>query len=111
MDNKKEILLESTLLNFNILAAVNVIPALLTPGINASIWNKPMNIIDFTFRFVDIFFSIFCWSEKNRIIPKNNVVNAITLIFLRRWISSVECIIYPKIISGIEPIIISCKSL
>ena len=35
--NKKEILLESNLLNLKILAAVIVIPALLTPGINASI--------------------------------------------------------------------------
>ena len=37
VDNKKEILLESNLLNLKILAAVIVIPALLTPGINASV--------------------------------------------------------------------------
>ena len=37
IDNKKEILLESYLLNFKNLPAVIVIPALLTPGINASI--------------------------------------------------------------------------
>ena len=35
--NKKEILLESILVNLKILAAVIVIPALLTPGIKASI--------------------------------------------------------------------------
>ena len=32
MESKKDILLESNLLNFNILAAVIVIPALLTPA-------------------------------------------------------------------------------
>ena len=37
IDNKKEILLESILLKFKNLAAVIVIPALLTPGINANI--------------------------------------------------------------------------
>ena len=40
--NKKEILLESNLLNLKIRAAVIVIPALLTPGINESIWNRPI---------------------------------------------------------------------
>ena len=43
--------------------------------------------------------------------PKNNVVHAITLIFLKRCINSVECNIYPKIISGIEPIMINFNSL
>ena len=42
---KKEILLESNLLNLKILAAVMTIPALLTPGIKASIWNSPINKI------------------------------------------------------------------
>ena len=37
MASRKEILLESNLLNLKNLAAVIVIPALLTPGINASI--------------------------------------------------------------------------
>ncbi len=37
IDKKKAILLDSTLLNPKNLAAVNVIPALLTPGINAKI--------------------------------------------------------------------------
>ena len=40
-------------------------------------------------------------------IPKNNVVHAITLIFLKRLINSVECNMYPKMISGIEPIMIN----
>ena len=55
IDNKKAILLESTLLNFKNLAAVIVIPALLTPGINARIWNRPINSINFIFKSVDIF--------------------------------------------------------
>ena len=37
IESKKDILLESNLLNLNILAAVIVIPALLTPGINDNI--------------------------------------------------------------------------
>ena len=37
IDNKKAILLESTLLNFRNRAAVKVIPALLTPGTRAKI--------------------------------------------------------------------------
>ena len=37
IDSKKEILLESILLKLKNLAAVIVIPALLTPGINANI--------------------------------------------------------------------------
>ena len=37
MDNKKDILAESNLLKFNILAAVIDIPDLLTPGIKESI--------------------------------------------------------------------------
>ena len=37
IESKNEILLESTLLKFKNLAAVNVIPALLTPGIKARI--------------------------------------------------------------------------
>ena len=46
-------------LNFKVLAPVIAIPDLLTPGIKARIWNKPMKIIDFILRFVDIFLSIF----------------------------------------------------
>ena len=64
IDNKKEILLESILLKFKNLAAVIVIPALLTPGINANIWNKPINKIDLIFKSVEIFRSIFLWSAK-----------------------------------------------
>ena len=45
-ESKKEILAESNLWNLRILAAVIVIPDLLTPGIKDSIWNKPMIIAD-----------------------------------------------------------------
>ena len=37
IESKKEILLESTLLNFKILATVIVMPALLTPGMSENI--------------------------------------------------------------------------
>ena len=44
IDNKNDILAESTLLNFKILAALIVIPDLLTPGIKESICKIPINI-------------------------------------------------------------------
>jgi len=105
-DNKKEILLESILLKFKNLAAVIVIPALLTPGINANIWNKPINKTDLIFKSVEIFRSVFLWSAKKSMNPKNNVVDAIIFVFLKRWINSVVYKIYPNIIKGKEPIII-----
>ena len=40
--SKKEILLASTRSNLSILAAVIVMPALLTPGIKANTWKKPI---------------------------------------------------------------------
>ena len=46
IDNKKDILAASTLLNLRNLAAVIAIPDLLTPGINDKICIKPINIID-----------------------------------------------------------------
>ena len=65
IDKRKAILLESNRLNFKNLAAVIVIPALLTPGTKASIWNRPINKIIFRFKSNDIFLFVFCWSEKN----------------------------------------------
>ena len=38
IESKNDILLESNLLNFKILAAVIVMPARLTPGTSESIW-------------------------------------------------------------------------
>ena len=46
IDNKKDIFAESVLLYFKNLAPVITIPALLTPGINDNIWNKPIIKID-----------------------------------------------------------------
>ncbi len=109
-DNKKEILLESILLKFKNLAAVIVIPALLTPGIRANIWNRPIIKIDLKFRSMAIFFSVFLWSAKKSINPKNIVVEAITFVFLKRWINSVVYKIYPNDIRGKEPIIIKLNN-
>ena len=110
IDNKKEILLESILLKFKNLAAVIVIPALLTPGIRANIWNRPIIKIDLKFRSVAIFLSVFLWSAKKSINPKNKVVDAITFVFLKRWINSVVYKIYPNDIRGKEPIIIKLNN-
>ena len=87
MDNKKAILLESTLLNFKNLAAVKVIPALLTPGTSAKIWNSPINNIVFIFKLVDILWLVSLLSEINRTKPKNRVVHTIISIFLIRLIN------------------------
>ena len=46
IDNKNEILEESYLLNYKNLAAVMVIPDLLTPGTNEKICKSPINIAD-----------------------------------------------------------------
>ena len=46
IDNKNDIFAASNLLKFNNLAAVIVIPDLLTPGSKESTWNKPINNTD-----------------------------------------------------------------
>ena len=46
MDSKKEILADSILLNLRSLAAVIVIPDLLTPGIKEKICKIPIKIAD-----------------------------------------------------------------
>ncbi len=46
IDNKKDIFAASYLLNFRNLAAVIVIPDLLTPGINDKTWKTPIIIAD-----------------------------------------------------------------
>ena len=82
IESKNEILLESNLLNFKILAAVIVIPALLTPGTNEKIWNKLIKRIDLRFKFEEIFLSNRFLSATNSTIPKIRVVQAIILMFL-----------------------------
>ena len=46
IDSKNETLADSYLLKFKNLAAVIVIPDLLTPGIKESVWNNPIIIAD-----------------------------------------------------------------
>jgi len=46
IESKNDIFNESYLLKFNNLAAVIVIPDLLTPGIKDKTWNKPINKAD-----------------------------------------------------------------
>ena len=82
IESKKDILLESTLLNFKILAAVIVIPALLTPGTREKIWKIPINIIDLKFKFEEIFLSKRFLSEMYKIIANIKVVQAMTSKFL-----------------------------
>jgi hypothetical protein len=91
--SKKEILLASNLLNLKSLAAVIVIPALLTPGIKASIWNKPIYSIVLKFKLDDIFLSNLLLSARYKIIPKINVVQAIIFkLFSNRLTRPVELI-------------------
>ena len=104
IDNKNDILAESYLLNFNALAPVIEIPDLLTPGTNDKIWRKPITIADFNVKFKLILFLMSDLSLKKSNIPKINVVQPITLIFL---ISSIKLNLinkYPAIITGKEPI-------
>ena len=58
IDNKNEIFAESNLLNPNNLPDVIVIPDLLTPGIKARTWNKPITKADRFEKFSSIFFVI-----------------------------------------------------
>ena len=46
IESKKDILAESNLWNFNNLAAVIVIPDLLTPGIKDRTWKNPIKTAD-----------------------------------------------------------------
>ena len=80
--SKKEILLESNLLNLKNLEAVIVIPALLTPGINAKIWKQPIYKTIFKLRLEEIFLSNLHLSAKYKIIPNIRVHQAIILISL-----------------------------
>ena len=118
IDSKNDILPESTLLKFKNLAAVIVIPALLTPGINASICNNPINIIDLTFKSLGIVFKPprKFWSKSHCMLPTiQKLKKGRVRIFFgsrnKNNISSVECNMYPKIISGIEPIMISFNNV
>ena len=58
IERRNEIFAESNLLNLNILAAVIVIPDLLTPGIKDKICNIPIIIADLKVKLSSIFLSI-----------------------------------------------------
>ena len=110
IDNKKEILAASTLLKFKILAAVIVIPDLLTPGIKDKIWKKPINKADFNVKSLSKFFFNLNLSQKCKIIPKINVVHAIILIFLISSIILVCTSKNPNNKTGVDEIKILKKS-
>ena len=82
IESKNAILAASTLLNFNILAAVMAIPDLLTPGTNEKICKILMKNTDFNLKSVLIFFSNLNLSLKKSNKPKIIVVHAIILISL-----------------------------
>ena len=82
IESKNAILAASTLLNFNILAAVMAIPDLLTPGTNEKICKILIKITDFNFKSALIFFSNLNLSLKKSNKPKIIVVHAIILISL-----------------------------
>ena len=106
IDNKKDILAASYLLNLKILAPVMVIPDLLTPGIKDNIWRKPMNIADLKVKFDSNSFSMENLSLIKRSRPNIKVVQPIVLIFLNWSIKLSFTKIYPTIIIGIDPIMI-----
>ena len=82
IESKNASLAASTLLNFNILAAVMAIPDLLTPGTNEKICKILIKITDFNFKSALIFFSNLNLSLKKSNKPKIIVVHAIILISL-----------------------------
>ena len=100
IESKNAILAASTLLNFNILAAVMAIPDLLTPGTNEKICKILMKNTDFNLKSVLIFFSNLNLSLKNSNKPKIIVVHAIILKSLISYKYPVFAKIYPIIITG-----------
>ena len=110
IDSKKEIFTESYLLNFNNLAAVIVIPDLLTPGISEIIWNNPIIIADLYVKWFPIFLFILNLSLMKSSIPNNKVIQPITFMFLNSLIKLVWTRIKPNIITGNEEIKILIKS-
>ena len=82
IDNKKDIFAASTLLKFNNLAALIVIPDLLTPGISERIWNNPIIIAVLYVKFFLMSFSRPNLSLINSKIPNKIVVQAIISMFL-----------------------------
>ena len=82
IENKKDIVAESTLLNFKNLAAVIVIPDLLVPGISDNICISPINIADLMVKLDLISLLILNLSLKKSKTPNIIVVQPMTSIFL-----------------------------
>ena len=110
-DNRNDIFEESNLLKFKILAAVMVIPDLLTPGIKDKIWKVPINIADLKLKLLSIFLPRSRLSLKYSSIPNIKVVHAITFMFLKFTIKSVSTKKKPTNITGIEEIKIFKKRI
>ena len=110
IESKKEIFTESNLLKLSNLAAVIVIPDLLTPGIKDIAWKNPIINADLKLKLVLISFSNLNLSLIYNKIPKIIVIHAITFIFLISSIKLVWTKMYPINITGIEDIIIFMNS-
>ena len=110
-DNRNDIFAESNLLKFKILAAVMVIPDLLTPGIKDKIWKVPINIADLKLKLLSIFLLKSRLSLKYSSIPNIKVVHAITFMFLKFSIKLVSTKKKPINITGIEEIMIFTKRI
>ena len=75
--------MQSTLLKFNNLPLVIIIPDLLTPGIKARIENIPIIKIFLIFKSLSKFLIYFKFICKYKNIPKTKVDHAIISIFLK----------------------------
>ena len=82
-ERKNEILAESYRSKLSNLPAVITIPALLTPGINASTWKMPIASIALKFKSVSIFFLTENLSAIYKKIAKITVVHAIISMLLK----------------------------
>lgn len=83
IERRNEIFVASTLLKLSSLAAVIVIPDLLTPGIKDITWKIPIIIADFILKlFLMVLLTLYLSLKYNRN-PKRIVVQAISLIFLK----------------------------
>ena len=105
-DSKKEILAESILLKLSNLAAVMVMPDLLTPGTKEKTWKKPIIKAVLKEKFFSIFLFKLNLSLINNKIPNIMVVHATISTFLIFSIKFVSTKIIPLSITGIEDITI-----
>ena len=89
IDKKNEIFAESYLLKPNNLPEEIVIPDLLTPGISANTWNKPMIIADLLENSLSIFFVSLILSLRYNNIPKTRLIHPMIFKFLNCSINPV----------------------